>query len=355
LFTQCPLYNQAYRGQLKSALPEVEPAMPRHAGHRAALEFGLLHSMPSWLPVVEQTAEDFESPTESRRSGIPLDEHSPAEVVEVMCQEESRTADSVAAALPEIAVGIEMVRDAFLEGGRLIYVGAGTSGRLGVLDAAECPPTFGVPPGQVMALIAGGDTALVRSVEGAEDDEDQAMNDLGAIDPPVSGVDIVCGITASGTTPYVRAALDWCGAQGIATILVTCNPAGATRADNRIVIDLGPEVVAGSTRLKAGTATKLVLNQLTTGAMALSGRVYKGLMVGMVPVNEKLRRRAERIIAELTGTGIERSRQLLEDSGNNIRLAVLMGRLKVGVDEASRLLEAAKGSLRVALENSQRA
>jgi len=258
--------------------------------------------------------------------------------------------EAVARQRPNIAAVIDAVAKAFLQGGRLIYVGAGTSGRLGVLDASECVPTFGVDPDQVLALIAGGDRALKESVEGAEDDVHAAVADLRAVRPEVCACDVVVGISASGRTPYTLAALDEAQHIGATTALLCCNAVPETAGRITITVETGAEVVAGSTRLKAGTATKLVLNMISTGAMALSGRVYEGLMVGVRPINAKLRKRAIGIVAQIASCAASDAECLLDGADGSIPVAVLMACRGVDRREAEEKLAQQKGSLRAALE-----
>jgi N-acetylmuramic acid 6-phosphate etherase len=253
--------------------------------------------------------------------------------------------------LEAIAGAVERVESAFQNGGRLIYVGAGTSGRLGVLDAAECPPTFGTQPGMVIGLIAGGDEALRRAQEGAEDrpeDGARALRDLGASDG-----DVVMGIASSGVTPYVLGALEEAERRGAATVFFTCNPDSARRvsADVKIVPVVGPEVIAGSTRLKAGTATKMVLNMITTAAMVRMGKVYENLMVDLVPTCDKLRDRAERIILALTDLSPAAARACLAEAGD-LKTALVMSKRAVSRDTARRLLAANGGAVGKALSDS---
>jgi len=291
------------------------------------------------------------SPTEERLAGAPfLDECSASEIVRLMNQQDESVPAAVVAQEGPIAALIDSVARAFAAEGRLIYVGAGTSGRLGVLDASECPPTFGVPPDRVVGLIAGGEKALRQSVEGKEDDAVAALADLYGIEPAISHKDIVVGIAASGTTPYVRVILDEAHRLGITTGLVCCNPGCTDGADVVVAIHTGAEVLTGSTRLKAGTATKLVLNMITTGAMALSGLMYKGLMVGMRPVNAKLRRRAVGIVATLGNVDETVAARLLEEAGYHIATAIIMARKNVDSATARSHLERAGGSLRAVLE-----
>ena len=278
-----------------------------------------------------------------------LDRLSPLELVRRINAEDARVAEAVARCDAEMGRAVEAICASYRAGGRLIYLGAGTSGRLGVLDASECPPTFNTPPEQVLGIIAGGDHALRNAVEGAEDDPAagaQALRDAG-----VTKHDSVCGITASGRTPYVKGALDLARATGCFTILVTCNRAAELHGDADCVIapETGPEVVAGSTRLKAGTATKLVLNTLTTASLALSGKVYSNLMVDVRPTNAKLVVRAKWLITRLTGASTERAAQLLEESGGNVKRAVVMEKKGMSRTAAEDLLAQCGGFLRRAL------
>ena len=227
---------------------------------------------------------------------------------------------AVGRALPELAELADRAAAALAGGGRLVYVGAGTSGRLGALDAAECPPTFGVAPSRVLALVAGGARALRRAVEGAEDDRPAGRAAVGAA--AVGPGDLVVGITASGTTPFVLAALDEARRRGAATALLTCNPAARARRAVRVVLETGPELVAGSTRLKAGSATKMALSLLSTAAMLRLGRVRDGRMIDLAPTSAKLRRRAVRMVMEMGGVGAAPARRALEASGWSVRAAL---------------------------------
>lgn len=276
-----------------------------------------------------------------------IDVASPAEIVALLNAEDRLVPDAVAAAAPELARGIELLEAAFRAGRRLLYVGAGTSGRLGVLDAAECPPTFGSDPGMVTGLIAGGADALVRAVEGAEDDTGAGREAIDA--QAVAAGDVVVGIAASGTTPYVGAALARARERGARTMLVTCTdpPAGLrTSCDLCIVVKVGPEALTGSTRLKAGTATKLVLNTLTTGAMIRLGKAYGNLMVDLRAWNAKLVDRSERILMEAAALDRAGARRVLEAAGGHVKLAIVMARLGVPRDEAARRLAEHDGRLR---------
>jgi N-acetylmuramic acid 6-phosphate etherase len=276
-----------------------------------------------------------------------VDVASTLEIVDLINAEDALVAPAVRLERERIAHAIELVVTALRGGGRLIYVGAGTSGRLGVLDASECPPTFGTPPGMVVGIIASGEQALVRSVEGAEDDVRAAA---GAVDQTAVGAaDFVLGIAASGTTPFVRAALDRARALGAKTGLLSCSdppPELAKRCDVVILPKVGPEVVTGSTRMKAGTATKLVLNTITTGAMIRLGKVYGNLMVDLMATSDKLRDRGERILMECCTVDRTRARAAIDAAGGSVKLAIVMVRLGVGREDARQALTAAAGSVR---------
>jgi N-acetylmuramic acid 6-phosphate etherase len=278
-----------------------------------------------------------------------LDRLSTLGIVDVINAEDRRVAPAVARQNRRIAAAVDMIVESLRSGGRLLYVGAGTSGRLGVLDAAECPPTFGTPPAMVQGIIAGGRRALVRSAEGAED---RASDGAAAMDSRSVGArDTVVGIAACGLTPYVRGAVARARRLGARTVFLTCSPeaAGLLRADVVVKVVVGPEVVTGSTRMKAGTATKLVLNTLTTAAMVRLGKVHGNLMVDLRATNAKLRDRAERIVMMLTGLGRAAGRRLLSSAGGAAKTAVAMRLLNVGRAEAERRLAEARGSLRKAL------
>ncbi len=276
-----------------------------------------------------------------------IDTATSLEIVDLIGGEDAGVPAAVARAREEIARAIDLIEAAFRAGGRLIYVGAGTSGRLGVLDAAECPPTFGTPPEMVVGVIAGGYPALVRSVEGAEDDVNAGLGEMDA--RKVGASDVVVGIAASGTTPFVRAALSRAQTLGASTALVTC--ADPPRllletCDVCIVVKVGPEVVTGSTRMKAGTATKLVLNTLTTGAMIRLGKTYGNLMVDLRAWNDKLVDRSQRIVMETTGLPREAARSVLEAADGRVKTAIVMARRGVSSEEADRLLTQHQGRLR---------
>ncbi len=264
-----------------------------------------------------------------------------------MLAEDGTVTDAVATQRDHIAEAIAAAEESFRRGGRLFYVGAGTSGRLGVLDASECPPTFGTPPEMVQGIIAGGTAALTSAQEGAEDDLGQARLDLA--DRGVRAGDFVVGIAASGTTPYVRVALEYAREVGARTGIVACSPPPAETlrfTDIAIVAITGPEVVTGSTRLKAGTATKLILNMITTGAMIRLGKTFGNLMIDLRATNVKLIDRSERIVSEVAGVTREEARALLEGAGGSVKLAIVMHALDAPADEAARRIDAAGGVVR---------
>src|SRR5437879_3756813 len=265
-----------------------------------------------------------------------------------MNREDRRAVLAVARVRRQIAAAVDAIVAALGGGGRLFFVGAGTSGRLGVLEAAECPPTFGTPPRLVQAIMAGGRPAVFRSREGAEDDARAAARAVGA---RVRHGDVVVGVSASGVTPFVRAALAAARRRGARTVLVACNPTTTRAAPADVIIAPapGPEVLAGSTRLKAGTATKLVLNTLTTAAMARLGKVYGNRMVDVQPRSRKLRARAARLVAEIGGVSPARARRLLAAARSRVPVAIVMARRQLSADAAARALRAA-GSLRPVIE-----
>ncbi len=279
-----------------------------------------------------------------------IDTATSLEIVDLMSAEDAAVPAAVAAAREPIARTIDLIEAAFRAGGRLFYVGAGTSGRLGVLDASECPPTFGSEPEMVQGIIAGGLPALVKSIEGAEDDLDAGT---AAVDERrVGATDVVVGIAASGTTPFVRAALARAQALGARTVFLSCTappPLIADTCDECITVLVGPEVVTGSTRLKAGTATKLVLNLLTTGAMVRLGKTYGNLMVDLQVRNQKLADRRERIVMEVAAVDRAAARGALEAAGGSVRTAIVM--LRTGSDRATaeRRIADAQGRLRAIL------
>lgn len=275
-----------------------------------------------------------------------LDQFSTLEIVEAMNAEDATVAGAVRRTLPAIARAVDEIVERMRRGGRLIYIGAGTSGRLGVLDAVECLPTFGTEPGQVIGLIAGGEPALTQAVEGAEDRYDGGQHDLEAVN--LLPRDTVVGIAASGHTPYVLGALDYANALGALTIAVACNEPAPMLERARIAIPIlvGPEILAGSTRLKAGTAQKMVLNMLSTATMVRLGKVYGNLMVDVKVTNQKLSERARRIVSRVAGVDEAEAARLLALTGNEVKTAIVMARLGVSAEEARSLLQAADGMLR---------
>ncbi|HET9464719.1 MAG TPA: N-acetylmuramic acid 6-phosphate etherase [Gemmatimonadales bacterium] len=295
-------------------------------------------------------ADDFHDPrlTERRNPrSSKIDTASALEIVDLIGAEDAGVPAAVATAREQIARAVDLVEAAFRMGGRLVYVGAGTSGRLGVLDAAECPPTFGTPPEMVVGLIAGGPQALVRSIEGAEDDVMAARRELGALG--LGRKDVVIGIAASGTTPYVGAALSQAQAVGARTAFISCSqPPDSLResCDVCITVLVGPEVVTGSTRMKAGTATKLVLNTITTGAMIRLGKTYGNLMVDLRAWNDKLIDRSQRIVMEAAGVDRPAAQRAIEAAEGNVKTAIVMARRGVTRMEAERLLAEHAGRLR---------
>lgn len=278
-----------------------------------------------------------------------LDRMTPLELVRVFNQEDAGVAQAVSGVLPAIATAIEAVAERIRHGGRLVYIGAGTSGRLGVLDASECPPTFNVPPGLVVGIIAGGDVALRSSVEEAEDQPDQGEGDLRRIG--LQAVDSVVGLSASGRTPYVIGGLRYARSIGALAIGVACNqPAELSQvADISILPLVGPEVISGSTRLKSGTAQKMILNMLSSGVMVRLGKTYGNLMIDLRPTNAKLRIRAVRLLRQASGVDEGTAYHLLEQAGWAVKTALVMARLGCSADEARRRLEAADGFVRVVL------
>ncbi len=295
--------------------------------------------------------------TEGRLSASRLIDTLPTlEILRVINAEDERVPRAVASCLPQIAEVVDRVAAAFRAGGSLIYVGAGTSGRLGILDAAECPPTFGTKPDEVRALIAGGKESVFRAKEGAEDDPEggrAAIDEAG-----VHAGDAVVGIAASRRTPYVQGALRRAKEIGAFTALVTCNPSPAREGgesalphvDVVVAPVVGPEVIAGSTRMKAGTAQKLVLNMITTAAMIRCGKTYENWMIDLRPGSRKLVERSRRIVMEVAGVGYEDAARLLDRAGGRVKTALVMGLRSVDVGEADALLERAGGFVRRALE-----
>ena len=288
--------------------------------------------------------------TESRNTHtMQLDQMTPLEIARVMNEEDYKVVDAVGEVLPQIAQAITWAKEALEAGGRVIYFGAGTSGRLGVLDAVECPPTFGVEPGVVVGLIAGGEKAFVRAIEGAEDSQTlcaKELKDIGLCEK-----DLAIGLAASGRTPYVIGGLAYANTLGCKTIAVTANKGSEAGAVAQLAIEAepGPEVLTGSTRLKAGTAEKLILNMISTGAMVGIGKVYQNLMVDVQQTNEKLVSRARNIVGEATGCSLQGADKTLRLADEDVKCAVVMLLTQVSADEARSRLQAARGHIREAI------
>lgn len=290
-----------------------------------------------------------------------IDARSTREILTIINDEDKKIALAVEAQIPFITKAVDLVVASFKKGGRLIYIGAGTSGRLGVLDAAECPPTFGVSPDMVQGLIAGGERAMFKAQEGAEDKEENGANDIDA--RGVNGNDVVCGIAASLRTPYVVGGVKRAKERGAKTLYVTTNPrtrldspefADLKRAiDAAICAEVGPEIVMGSTRMKSGTAQKLILNMITTAAMIRMGKVYENMMIDLQMTNLKLRERAKRVVMTITGVEYDRAVEYLEKADGHVKTALVMIEAGVGREEARTRLERAQGFVRAAIEGKE--
>lgn len=288
--------------------------------------------------------------TEARNpQTMELDSMTPLEIVTAMNREDARVPESIRPQLPNIAQCVAWATEAIRSGGRLIYMGAGTSGRLGVLDAVECPPTFGVSPDVVVGLIAGGERAFVKAVEGAEDSRELGKADLEAIG--LTPKDLVVGIAASGRTPYVLGGLAYANSLGCKTAAISCNPGSALGKEARLAIEVapGPECLTGSTRLKAGTAQKLILNMISTATMVGCGKAYSNLMVDVMQTNEKLVVRAQNIVMEATGVSRDSAKEAIALAGGSCKLAVTMILADCAVEEAKERLERCGGSVRQAI------
>ena len=290
--------------------------------------------------------------TESRnKETMGLDQMTPLEIVTVMNREDGKAVNAVGEVLPQIAQAIAWCTDSLKQKGRIIYIGAGTSGRLGVLDAVECPPTFGVSPDVVVGLMAGGTPAFVRAVEGAEDSQTMGEEDLKEIH--LSPADIVIGLAASGRTPYVIYSLSYAKKIGCRTVAVSCNRDSEIGKEADLAIEPvpGPEVLTGSTRLKAGTVQKMVLNMISTGSMVGIGKVYQNLMVDVVQTNMKLITRAENIVMTATGCTREEARDSLEEAEGSVKLAITMILLQCDAKSAKTRLNRAGGYVRNAIQD----
>ncbi len=289
--------------------------------------------------------------TETRNQNtMNLDIMTPLEVVTVMNQEDAKVPAAITPALPNIAQCVTWAIESIENGGRIIYMGAGTSGRLGVLDAVECPPTFGVAPEVVVGLIAGGEKAFVKAVEGAEDSRELGRQDL--VDINLEARDIVIGIAASGRTPYVLGGLAYAQEVGCHTVGISCNPGSAVGAAAELAIEVvpGPECLTGSTRLKSGTCQKLILNMISTATMVGCGKAYQNLMVDVMQTNEKLVVRAQNIVMEATGCDRETAAEKIGIAGGNAKTAITMILADCGLEEAKERLAKAKGHVREAIK-----
>ena len=294
--------------------------------------------------MLEKLLTEQSNPASASIDALPTEQ-----VLCIINAEDKKVADAVEREMPSIARAVDAIVAAFHNGGRLFYIGAGTSGRLGVLDASECPPTFSVPPDLVQGIIAGGEAALSQATEASEDDPASGARDLLA--RGFTGRDVLVGIAASGRTPYVLSAVAEARRLGAVTVGLSCTPDSELARAVEIAITplTGPEVVTGSTRMKAGTAQKLVLNMLTTAAFIRLGYVYGNLMVNVQPRNAKLADRARRIVAQAAGVSDERAREWLAAAGDQVRVAILMARTGIGREDAERRLAAAGGSITKAL------
>ena len=305
-----------------------------------------------WRPPARDMSGAASLLTERRNpASVDIDTMAASELVELINTEDATVAAAVARETERIAGAVELIVDRLRRGGRLIYVGAGTSGRLGVLDAAECPPTFGTDPEMIQGVIAGGYGALVRAREGAEDDRGAGGSDLR--ERNVGPDDVVMGIATSGGTPYVQGALEEAVRARAGTVFLCCTPVGPDAVPTDVIITplTGPEVVTGSTRMKAATATKLVLNTITTATMILLGKTYENLMVDLQATCEKLRDRACRILVETTGVGYEEAASVIADAGGSVKAAIVMQKAGVDLEEANRLLDESGGFVRKALSH----
>lgn len=290
--------------------------------------------------------------TEQRNPhSMDIDARTTEEILKIINEEDKTVPLAVEKELPYITQAVELIAKAFKSGGRLLYFGAGTSGRLGVVDASECPPTFGTPFGMIEGYIAGGKEAMFRAQEGAEDHEENGAKDI--LKANVTSKDIVCGIAASRRTPYVIGAIKKAKELGAATLYITCNPRenfNIQEVDVAICPYVGPEVIMGSTRMKSGTAQKLVLNMLTTTAMIRMGKVYENMMIDLQMTNKKLVERSKRIVMTITGVGYEEASKFLEQAGGHVKTALVMIKANVDVDEAKKRLMVADGFVRKAIE-----
>ncbi|WP_096274259.1 N-acetylmuramic acid 6-phosphate etherase [Paucisalibacillus globulus] len=291
--------------------------------------------------------------TEQRNeNSVRLDQMPTLEIIQTINNEDKSIAEAVEAVLPNITIAIDQISKALMGGGRLFYVGAGTSGRLGILDAVECPPTFMTSPSMIQPIIAGGNGAVYKAVEGAEDDEAQGKEDIKGRD--LTDKDVVIGITASGRTPYAIGALKYANEVGAYTVSLTCNHNSliSTFADCSIEVIVGPEVLSGSTRMKAATAHKMILNMISTTTMIKLGKVYENLMVDVRVSNFKLLERAKSILMEITGSSYEEATQLLTEANNEVKPAIVMKKSGVSFKEAKKRLKESNGYVKKAIDSN---
>ncbi|OZT11918.1 N-acetylmuramic acid 6-phosphate etherase [Priestia aryabhattai] len=292
--------------------------------------------------------------TESRNERtMNIDVENTADILRIMNEEDQKVATAVNAVLPDIEATVEYVVQSLKSGGRLIYIGAGTSGRLGVLDAVECPPTFSTDPSTVQGIMAGGEGAFVKAVEGAEDSEEGGVQDLQRIE--LTSADTVIGIAASGRTPYVIGALKYAKSIGAKAIALSCNENAAISqvADRAIEVVVGPEILTGSTRLKSATAHKMILNMISTASMIKLGKAYENLMIDVNVSNYKLKERAIGIIEKVTAASYEEAKAALEEANNEVKTAIVMIKTQATVEEARTLLEKNDGYVRKAIQQSK--
>ena len=290
--------------------------------------------------------------TEKRNSAtMHIDNMSTLDMVKTINKEDQKVAEAVGTQEEQIVQAIDMASKKYHDGGRLIYIGAGTSGRLGILDAVELVPTYGISPDRAIGLIAGGKTAMYLAVEGAEDSESLAAEDLGKLN--LTSKDVVLGLAASGRTPYVIGGLDYAQKIGAGTISIACvnNSLIGKHAEIAIEAVVGPEVITGSTRMKAGTAQKMILNTISTGVMIKQGKVYQNVMIDVLPTNKKLVNRAIRIITSVTNVSIEQAKDVLLKADKNVGLAIVMAKTGLNSDDASKLLEKNNNNVSQVLNN----
>ena len=288
---------------------------------------------------------------QQNKNSLEIDQFSVLKILETINYEDQTIATAVKKVLPDVEVVVSFAKKSLDSGGRVFYIGAGTSGRLGVLDASECPPTYSVPSDWFIGLIAGGDDALRRSIEGAEDDQFQAEEDLEKYN--ISSNDLLIGISCSGAAKYVISALEYAKKKSAKTVYLITNPVPylSTSVDKVIAVDTGPEIISGSTRMKAGTATKMILNMISTTTMISMGKVYGNLMVDLMAVNEKLVDRGARIIKKITGESYEKSLETLINANKSVKIAIVMIVKSCDAIEAKNLLDNANGMLRKVIKN----